>query len=389
MESSTESAGVHDVDGRCVQSLLEALRRVPDYRHKRGRRYEAATVLAILLLAKMSGEQTVSGSAHWARLRKEWLMGALGIESLPCANTYGYVCAHLDVVELNTVVREWLSQISPDRSADELVHWAIDGKMLRGSHRRTPEVVEGQEVLNVYAVETGGLQHCEMIESKGFEAATAYDYIAQTDCSGVVITADALHTRPRFVRQIRKQHGHYILIVKRNRPQLEAEIRKLFALPPDPYFPVQSDQTVDVGHGRLTIRRLSTSTELNLALRDEWCDVAQVFLIERYGTRDGKSYFDSVCGLTSLPPHRASPAQLLAWVRAHWHIENRCHWRRDATLREDACIVRHRLVTAILAVLNSLILAMFDFHNVTNARAAIRTIAANPQQALNLITQPL
>jgi predicted transposase YbfD/YdcC len=389
MESSTGLAITHDIDGRRIQGLRDALRQVPDHRRKRGRRYEAAIVLTILLVAKLAGEQTISGVAHWARLREGWLMSALGIERLPCANTYSYVCAHLDVVELNTVAREWLRQLAPERSADELVHWAIDGKMLRGSHRRTPEAVEGQEVLNVYAVESGYLQHCEMIESKGYEAATAQEYIEQTDCSGIVITADALHTRPRFVRRIREQQGHYVLIVKRNRPQLEAEIRSLFAMPPDPLYPVQSARTVDNGHGRVTLRQLSTSTELNLALQDEWRDAAQVFLIERHGVREGKPYFDSVCGLTSLPPHSASPARLLELVRAHWHIENRCHWRRDATLREDACTVRHRLVATILAVLNSLILAIFDYRKETNARAAIRKFAAFPDQALALLTQSL
>lgn len=95
------------------------------------------------------------------------------------------------------------------------------------------------------------------------------------------------------------------------------------------------------------------------------------------------------CGLTSLSPNQASPAQLLAWIRAHWHIENRCHWRRDATLGEDACTVRHTLVATILGVLNSLILALFDYRKVSNARAAIRTFAAYPEQALALLTKPL
>lgn len=389
MECNTETDVVHDMEDGQVLSLLEVLRRVPDYRHKRGRRYEAAIVLVILILAKLAGERSLSGAAHWAKLRERWLTQVLRLKRLPCTNTYHYICAHLDVEELNAIVRDWFAQIGPERDPEQLVHWAIDGKMLRGSHRQTPTPEDGQEVLNVYAVESGYLQHCEMIESKGYEAATAYDYIGQTDCTGVVITADALHTRPRFVRRIREQQGHYVLIVKRNRPQLEAEIRHLFALPTDPLYPVRTDETVDTGHGRLAIRRLSASTELNLALADEWRDVAQVFLIEQSGTRQGQPYLESVCGLTSLPPHQASPAQLLAWVRAHWHIENRCHWRRDATLGEDSCTVRHSLVAAVLAVLNSLILALFDYHNVTNARAAIRTFAAFPDQSLALLTQPL
>jgi len=394
MESITETAEVHEAEvheigAEQVQSLHELLRQVADYRHKRGRRYEAATVLVILLLAKLAGESTVSGIAHWARLREAWLKAALGLRRLPCTNTYHYVCAHLDVSELNGKVREWLEQVAPQRQAGELVQWAMDGKVLRGNHRYTPSTQGGQEVLNVYAVDSGVLQHCQPIASKGYEAATAHAFIGQTNCQGVVITADALHTRPRFCRRIRQQQGHYVLIVKRNRAELEAEIRRLFDLPPDPHSPVQTAQSVDPGHGRLIVRRIFTSSELNLALQHEWQDVAQVFVLERRGWRNGKPVYESVCGLTSLPPDLASPAQLLAYVQRHWHIENRCHWRKDVTLREDACTVRHPLVATVLAVLNSAVLALLDHCHFTNVRSAIRTFAAFPEQALALLTLPL
>ncbi len=394
MESITETveaheAEEHEISMQQVQSLHELLRQVPDYRHKRGRRYEAATVLVILLLAKLAGESTVSGIAQWARLRAAWLNEALGLRRLPCTNTYHYICAHLDVGELNGKVREWLEQTAPQRQAGEMVQWALDGKVLRGNHRYTPNAQGGQEVLNVYAVDSGVLHHCQPIAGKGYEAATAQAFIGQTNCQGVVITADALHTRPRFCRRIRKQQGHYVLVVKRNRAELEAEIRRLFALPPDPHCPVQTAQNVDPGHGRLIVRRILTSSELNLALQHEWQDVAQVFILERRGWRNGKPVYESVCGLTSLSPEQVSPARLLTYVQRHWHIENRCHWRRDTTLREDACTVRHPLVATVLSVLNSAILALLDYCQVTNVRSAIRTFAAFPEQALALLIQPL
>ena len=321
MESITETAEVHEIGVPQVQSLYELLRQVPDYRQKRGRRYEAATVLVIVLLAKLAGESTVSGIAHWAHLRETWLKAVLGLRRLPCTNTYHYVCAHLDVGQLNGKVREWLDQVAPKQQRGQLVHWAIDGKVLRGNHRTTPVATSGQEVLNVYAVDSGVLHHCQPIAGKGYEAATAHAYISQTNCQGVVITADALHTRPRFCRRIRQQQGHYICLVKRNRAELEAEIRQLFALPLNPHDPVLTAQSVDAGHGRLIVRRIATSSELNLALKHEWQDVAQVFVLERRGTRYGKPVYESVCGLTSLPPEQASPAQLLAYVQRHWHIE--------------------------------------------------------------------
>ena len=51
-----------------AQSLYEVLTQVTDRRKRRGKRYEAALVLTLLLLAKMSGERGISGIAQWARL---------------------------------------------------------------------------------------------------------------------------------------------------------------------------------------------------------------------------------------------------------------------------------------------------------------------------------
>lgn len=389
MECTTEVEAGHAIAASQVQSLYEILRSVPDYRSKRGRRYEAAQVLVLLILAKLAGEQSVSGAAQWVRLRQGWLTELLTLPRLPCANTYTYVLSHLGVNEFNEAVRRWSRQIGLEKKPETLVHWAIDGKVLRGSRQITPTPRDGQEVLNVYSVATGVLQHATPIESKGYEAATAQAYLNQTDCTGIVITADALHTRPHFVRRIRAQKGHYVLLVKRNRPELEAEIRRLFALPPDPDYPVSHATTYDRGHGRQTTRCISTSMELNLALQDEWRDVAQVFIIERFGRRDGKPFHDSVCGLTSLPPPYASPDQLLHWVRTHWHIENRCHWRRDATLGEDACTVRQPHVATMLSLLNSLILAIFDHQHISNARSAMRSFNAFPHTAMQLLMNPL
>lgn len=62
--------------------------------------------------------------------------------------------------------------------------------------------------------------------------------------------------------------------------------------------------------------------------------------------------------------------------------------RRDATLGEDACTVRHAHVATTLAFLNTVILALLDRRHVKNARTALRTFAANPQLALDLLVLP-
>jgi hypothetical protein len=113
--------------------------------------------------------------------------------------------------------------------------------------------------------------------------------------------------------------------------------------------------------------------------------VAQVFRLTRTVTEDGQTRTEVVYGITSLSPKHASAARLLELVRDHWAIENRLHWRRDVTLREDSCQVRKGHAPRVLAVLNSFLLALLDFLGVTNVPQQMRLFDAQPWQAVRLL----
>lgn len=136
-----------------MRTLYQALQGVPDLRYKRGRRYPAALVLTLLLVAKMAGEQSIAGIADRVLLHKERLKQWLPLERIPCANTYRYICAHVDVQALLAAVsavlgaataaallRERDAQAMPTTVAAELPapepkriqrHLACDGKEFR------------------------------------------------------------------------------------------------------------------------------------------------------------------------------------------------------------------------------------------------------------------
>jgi len=70
--------------------------------------------------------------------------------------------------------------------------------------------------------------------------------------------------------------------------------------------------------------------------------VGQVFCIRRTTTDlDGnvvkgrKSPQETIYGVTSLSPQRATPAEVRAHNRGHWQIENHLHHVRDMTYDED------------------------------------------------------
>lgn len=141
---------------------------------------------------------------------------------------------------------------------------------------------------------------------------------------------------------------------------------------------------MDKAHGRIEIRRIWTSTELNDYL--DFPYVRQVFQIERLTEErsTGKTRREVVCGLTSRPENRASPAQVLAFARGHWSIENRLHWIRDVTFDEDRCRVRTGHAAQMLACLRNLAISLLRLAGAHNIAAARRDLAACPALALRL-----
>lgn len=98
----------------------------------------------------------------------------------------------------------------------------------------------------------------------------------------------------------------------------------------------------------------------------------------------GKRRREVVCGLTSRPSQRAGPAQLLAFARGHWAIENRLHWVRDVTFDEDRCRVRTGHAAQLLACLRNLAISLLRLAGARNIAAARRDLAACPALALRL-----
>jgi len=62
--------------------------------------------------------------------------------------------------------------------------------------------------------------------------------------------------------------------------------------------------------------------------------------LERTTHRRDRQTTEVVYAITSVPRGQANAAQILAWWRGHWGIENRVHWTRDVVWGEDQCRIR-------------------------------------------------
>lgn len=90
-------------------------------------------------------------------------------------------------------------------------------------------------------------------------------------------------------------------------------------------------ESVDLGHNREVYRKVWVYRAPE-HLRKQWSGLKTLIWVERWGTRDGKPFHESVGYISSL---ELSASEFIVHIQQHWSIENRLHWVRDVTFEED------------------------------------------------------
>jgi hypothetical protein len=75
----------------------------------RGKRYDVAGLLVVLVLAKLAGMQSLLGASDWVHDQEKLLRAGLQLTwtRMPCANTYSYALARLDSQQVNAALAAW------------------------------------------------------------------------------------------------------------------------------------------------------------------------------------------------------------------------------------------------------------------------------------------
>jgi predicted transposase YbfD/YdcC len=169
------------------------------------------------------------------------------------------------------------------------------------------------------------------------EIKTAIPLLDAIDIQGKEITADALLTQRKIATYLVKQrNAHYHFTVKNNQPGLFQDIALYFKDRQEPDF-VHCEPPV---HGRIEIRKIWTTTQLNGYLN--FPHVGQAFVVQRESTdkKNGEYSCETAYGITSRTPKQADAQHVLATNRAHWSIENSCHYIIDWNYDEDRSRIR-------------------------------------------------
>lgn len=373
-----------------LKSLFAFLLCVADTRKAKGKRYILGTLLTLILLAKLGGEDKPTGITEWVANRVEQFveMKILSQAKAPCHMTFRRLLSFtIQAEELEHLVAEYhRSQL---KEGVEIL-LTIDGKTLKGTIPAGE--MRGTHLLSVYVPDQGLVLIEAAVDRKENEIVVAPKILKQVNLSGAIVIGDAMHTQRGVSEQIVTAGGNYIWTVKSNQPRTEWAIEKLFVheacnvkLGAGLSKEIQAASLVNKGHGRRETRTLWASTELNEYL--DWPGVKQVFRLERLIWHEKHHGYtrEIVYGLTSLSPQQASPKKLIRLLRSYWSIESGLHYRRDVTLHEDDTRLTLGQAGQIMAILNNLVIGLCIRNGHNNLAQARRRFSAKPAEALKLI----
>jgi predicted transposase YbfD/YdcC len=369
-----------------VPSLAEVFATIPDFRQARGKRHPLSALLLLACVAMLAGARGQSGIADWAKNYGEPWRTRLGFTHPegPSQSTVQRVFARIAVATLEMQLARWMQQVVAALTGavgapDALEGAAMDGKTLRMSARCG---ASDAHLLSLFSHHLGVVLGEVAVADKTNEITASADALAMLLLTGVTITGDAMFTQHAIAATIVAAENDYLLVVKENQPTLHEAIAVLFA---DPDAAVSAAEETTVHSQRSERRRLRASTEL--VGYTDWPGLAQALCMERRVTdrRTGETHEEVAYAVTSLAPHRATPAQLLTLWRAHWQIENKLHWVRDVTFGEDRSTVRAGVGPQVLAALRNLAIGLLRLAGATNIAAACRRYAAQPALALTAV----
>jgi predicted transposase YbfD/YdcC len=357
--------------------LVAALADLPDPRARRGVRHRLTVVVIAAVCAVIAGSRSYTAIAEWVADIPATTALALGIapNRRPSETMIRRLLQALDAQLLTTAIAVWLADqtTSADRRAI-----AVDGKTLRGS--RTGDHA-ARHVLAACDQRAGTVLASIDVDGKTNEITRFAPLLDQIgDLRDAVITADALHCQRDHVDYLAERGAHWILTVKRNQPHLHKQLSRL------PWRQVpQATRTDDRGHGRREIRTLKI---LTVAAGIDFPHAAQALQIRRRRRRlDQPRRFttETVYAITNLRVHQAKPAQLAAWIRGHWAIENKIHWVHDVTYDEDRSQIRTGTGPHVMAALRDAAINALRAAGATNIAAANRHHARDSTRPLALL----
>lgn len=363
-------------------SLVDALRVVPDQRCDQGKRFELAYILGLVLLGFLKGKTSVEACVSFATSRKRWFSVWFDTtHGVPDATTVIRTFAITEPQDVIQAINQFLVVIEGVVIEAGI---SLDGKTIRA----ISELQDGcRHFLSLFSHTTCRILDQEGVVKKENEITATPRLLARHCLLGSMVTGDALLTQTKITKAIRDAGADYLLIVKGNHPDLLSILKPTFT---DPLTQKVVDIFSQTRKTRMVEAVITMTRSLDLIDLHQlgWQDIAVVGKLERTGIRQTKQNLkpisETIYFISSRPD--LTPQQAYQFIRNHWHIENKLHWQKDVTWKEDRQRTRTGNAPSILSYLRSLAI-QFVRQKHDSVTKAIEQFTEQPQTYLNLLTQ--
>ncbi|MCG5056966.1 MAG: ISAs1 family transposase [Limnoraphis sp. WC205] len=212
-----------------LNSIIEQLKLVKDFRKDRGKRHELWVVLTIIILALLTGHVTYKQIDNFRKNEENKLIKILKIttKKLPSYSTIRRVMIGINLIEIQLVFQSTVQKYYWQKEAIDWI--AIDGKSLKNTLTNYENQKQNMLIMvSWFSQETKLVIKSESFESKqNSEKAKVLSMIEKCGLLNKVFTLDALHCSKETTQAIIESKNNYLITLKGNQIKLHKQIKNL------------------------------------------------------------------------------------------------------------------------------------------------------------------
>ncbi len=320
------------------KSIWDHFAIIRDPRVERTKKHKLQDILVLAVCAVLCGAEHWTHIEAFGKIHEAWFRTFLDLpHGIPSHDTFGRVFAALDPEAFEAALRALVGELAGGSRGK---HIALDGKTLRHSFDRA-SAKAAVHMVSAWVHEDHVAFGQRAVEAKSNEITAIPELLQLLDLTEATVTIDAMGCQKEIARQIVEGKGHYVLNLKANQQSLYEDVQMYLDDGITQGFTGEHDfyETVEKGHGRLEIRRVWTSGEVQwLQERHDWPALGSLTVIERERHLPDRCERKRHYFLSSHPGHSAQ--RLGTLIRQHWSVEAQLHWSLDVCFHEDSSRVR-------------------------------------------------
>lgn len=345
-----------------LQEVTKHFAELEDPRSSINLKHPLTSVVVLALMGVLAGADGPTAIARWAKSKAEFLLKVLDLPNgIPRKDVFRRILTTLKPGVFQACFVNWVQMLRVQAAETleiEQPIFAVDGKTSRRSHDKS-KGLGALHTVSVWASEMGLSLGQVACAEKSNEITAIPELLRLVDIKGAIITIDAMGTQRAIAAEIVDGGGDYVLALKGNQEKLhDAVIAYVDEQMQNDFSDINARRhiTKEQGHGRQETRHyIQMPVPQNLPGLSNWKGIQTIGIAMLLCVRNGKETTDIRYYISSL---EMGVKRFANAVRAHWGIENTCHWSLDVTYREDDSRIREKNLREHFAWLNRFTLSL-------------------------------